>query len=103
MDSGLTGDRIGLMINFEKSKIVRMQIIRLRVNEKIIGNLLSLLSGFSKEEIEIITEDEEFVSVQNYLKAELRRLEEGKATYITLEDLDRALEKKIKGYENNHH
>lgn len=80
-----------------------MQTIRLRVSEKIIGNLLSLLSRFKKEEIEIITEDEEFVSVQNYLKAELRKLEEGKATYITLEDLDRALEEKIKGYENHHH
>ena len=80
-----------------------MQTIRLRVSEKIIGNLLSLLSRFKKEEIEIITEDEEFVSVQNYLKAELRKLEEGKATYITLDDLDRALEEKIKGYENHHH
>ncbi len=80
-----------------------MHTIRLRVNEKVIGNLLNLLSRFNKEEIEIITEDEEFVSVQNYLKTELRKLEEGKATYITLEDLDRALEEKIKGYENNHH
>jgi len=80
-----------------------MHTIRLRVNEKVIGNLLNLLSRFNKEEIEIITEDEEFVSVQNYLKAELRKLEEGKASYITLEDLDRALEEKIKGYENNNH
>jgi vacuolar-type H+-ATPase subunit E/Vma4 len=80
-----------------------MQTIRLRVSEKIIGNLLSLLSRFNKEEIEIINEDDEFVSVQNYLKGELRKLEEGKATYITLEELDRALEEKIKGHENNHH
>jgi vacuolar-type H+-ATPase subunit E/Vma4 len=95
--------RIGLLINFEKPIIVHMQTIRLRVSEKIIGNLLSLLSRFNKEEIEIITEDDEFVSAQNYLKDELRKLEEGKATYITLEELDRALEEKIKGHENNHH
>ncbi len=70
-----------------------MQTIRLRINDKIYNNLLWLLGKFEKNEIEIITEDKEFLSVQSYLEKELKQIEEGKATFHTIEELENDLNK----------
>ena len=66
-----------------------MQTIRLRINDKIYGNLMWLLGKFKKEEIEVITEDEKFLSIQSYLQRELNEIKEGKAFYYTMENLKR--------------
>ena len=48
-----------------------MQTIRLRVNEKIYNNLMWLLSRFKREEIQIIEENEKYLTVKEYLENEL--------------------------------
>ena len=65
-----------------------MHTIRLRVNDKIYKHLIWFLGRFSKEEIQVIQENSEFLSIQEYLKKELHSIEEGTAEYLTLEDLD---------------
>ena len=68
-----------------------MQTIRLRVNEKVYKNLIRLLSKFSKDEIQVIEENDTFLSIQQYLEKELASVEDGSAEYSSIEDLDNRL------------
>lgn len=76
-----------------------MQTIRLRVNDKVYKNLMRLLSKFNKEEIQVIEENDTFLSVQKYLEQELSRIESGSADFVDIEQLDNHLEATIRKYE----
>lgn len=80
-----------------KTKI--MQTIRLRVNDKIYDRLMWLLERFNKEEIQVIRENDEFVSVREYLTKELEKIENGTAKFVSINDLDNELETTIKKHE----
>ncbi len=77
-----------------------MQTIRLQVSNGAYKHLMWFLSRFKKEEIQIIKEDEQFVSVQNYLKEELASIEDGNAEFIDIDKLDAELETTIRQYED---
>ncbi len=77
-----------------------MQTIRLRVNEKIYNNLMWLLSRFNREEIQIIEENEDYIAVKEYLEKELEKIDKDQTNFITLDELDSELEKRISKYEN---
>ncbi len=76
-----------------------MQIIRLRVNEKVYKHLMWFLNKFSKDELEIIEENEEFLAIQKGLQNELEKIEKGKAEFIDLQELDNDLESTIRNHE----
>ncbi|WP_017732859.1 hypothetical protein [Nafulsella turpanensis] len=76
-----------------------MQTIRLRVNEKVYKHLMWFLNKFSKDELQIIEENEEFLSIQKDLQDELNRIEAGKAEFVGLQQLDDELESTIRKYE----
>ena len=76
-----------------------MQTIRLQLNNSSYKQLMKFLQGFNKEELQIITEDNEFLSVQNYLQKELLSIEEGKTEFINLDQLNLELEDVIQKYE----
>jgi len=73
-----------------------MQTIRLRVNDKVYKNLIRLLSKFAKDEVEVIEENDTFLSIQQYLKKELANVEEGTAKYTTIEALENRLDDTIR-------
>ena len=56
-----------------------MHTIRLRVNDKVYKHLIKILSKFSKEDIQVVTEDDKFISIRKYLKNELAQVEDGSA------------------------
>ena len=58
-----------------------------------------LLNKFSKDELQIIEENEEFLSIQKDLQGELNRIEAKKAEFIDLQQLDDELESTIRKYE----
>ena len=76
-----------------------MQTIRLRVNDKIYDRLMWLLERFNKEEIQVIRENDEFVSVREYLTKELENIENGTAKLVSVDQLDNELETTIKKHE----
>lgn len=84
-------------VSLLKTKI--MQTIRLRVNDKIYDRLMWLLERFNKEEIQVIRENDEFVSVREYLTKELEKIENGTAKFVSIDDLDNELETTIKKHE----
>ena len=73
-----------------------MQTIRLRVNDKVYKNLIRLLSKFSKEEIQVIEENETYLSIQQYLEKELTSVEDGSAEYTSIEELENRLDATIR-------
>ncbi len=77
-----------------------MQTIRLRVSDSIYLKLIRLLSKFKKEEIQIIDENESFLSTKKYLENELIQINSNQTQFITLDELDTILEEKISKYEN---
>lgn len=77
-----------------------MQTIRLRVNDSIFQQLMWFLKHFSKSEIEVISENEEYLSIQEYLKKELKTIEHGTAEFISFNQLDKKLESTIRKYED---
>lgn len=76
-----------------------MQTIRLRVNDKVYKYLMWFLGKFNKEEIQIIEENREFISVKDYLSKELIKVDEGTIEYFDLDELDSDLENTIRKYE----
>jgi len=76
-----------------------MQTIRLRVNDKIFDRFIWLLNRFNKEEIQVILENDEFVSVREYLKNELEKIDNGTAEFISIDHLESELENTIKKHE----
>ncbi|HCX99928.1 MAG TPA: tRNA pseudouridine synthase A [Bacteroidales bacterium] len=69
-----------------------MQTIRLRINDKIYDKLMWLLSKFSKDEIEIIPENDEFIETQKYLNSELNEIIQGKANFVDINKVNERLE-----------
>lgn len=76
-----------------------MQTIRLRVNDKVYKNLMWFLERFKKDEIQVINENSEFISIQNYLRGELDQLESGNSEFVTIDQLENDLEQTIRKYE----
>ena len=76
-----------------------MQTIRLRVNDRIYKNLISLLRKFNREDIEVIEEDDSYLATQQYLEKELSTVEDGTAEYIDIEELEKSLDETLRKYE----
>ena len=68
-----------------------MQTIRLRVNDKIYKHLMWFLRRFNKEEIQVIRETDEFLSIQEYLNKELEKIENGTAGFTSIDQLNLSL------------
>jgi transcriptional/translational regulatory protein YebC/TACO1 len=77
-----------------------MYTIRLRVHDKVYEKLMWLLEKFSKEELQVIRENDDFLSVKEYLQQELLQIEEDKVEYLNLDQLESDLESSIKKYED---
>jgi hypothetical protein len=82
---------------FEKSQA--MQTIRLRVNDRVYKTLIRLLSKFNKDDIQVIEENDTYLSIQQYLKKELSGVEDGSAEYIDIEELENTLDATIRKHE----
>lgn len=76
-----------------------MQTIRLRVNDRIYKNLISLLRKFNREDIEVIEENDSYLATQQYLEKELSAVEDGSAEYIEIEELEKSLDETLRKYE----
>ena len=72
-----------------------MHTIRLRVNNTIYNTLMWLLNKFKKDEIEIITEDDQYVSIQSYLQNTLNQIDNKNVSFDSITELDKKLEDRI--------
>ncbi len=77
-----------------------MQTIRLRIDDKIYDRLIGVLSKFSKDEVEIISENPTFLENQRSLNMELDEIIQGKAKFVDLNEVEERLETIIARNEN---
>ena len=77
-----------------------MRTVRLKISDSVFEKFQLLISRFDKGEIELLSEEREFLSTQKYLQNELSEVQEGKAEYHSQEELDARLDKVIRKYEN---
>ncbi len=80
-----------------------MYSLRLKVNNSIYLEVLELLSKFKKEDIEVVEENNQYLSIKEYLENELKQIQSGKAQYVSVDELNSYLEERIAKYENNNH
>ena len=68
-----------------------MYTIQLKISDKVYDKFIWLLSKFNKEEIEIVSEDSDFISTKNYLQKELNEIETGKAKFVSQNEFENRL------------
>lgn len=76
-----------------------MQTSRLRVTENVYKHLMWFINKFSKDELQIIEENDEFLAIREDLHRELEKIEKGDAEFIDIQQLDDELEATIRKYE----
>jgi hypothetical protein len=77
-----------------------MHTIRLQVDNKIYSSLIQFLSKFEKGSFRVIEETEDFVSTKQYLENELSKIESENAIFISVEQLENAIDETITAYES---
>jgi len=59
------------------------------------------LGKFNKDEVEVITDDTEFLLNQNYLVSELKEIYKGTAKFVDIDEADKRLESVIKKHDDS--
>lgn len=77
-----------------------MQTIKLRVSDTVYKNLMWFLSKFSKDELQIIDDNNYFSSTKEELQTELESAKSGKAEFLDIDQLDKHLEAVIQKHES---
>jgi len=72
-----------------------MRTIQLKINEKIYDQFLWLLSKFNKEEVEIISDQNDFTATQSFLQKELNEITNGSAKLLTQVEFENRLDQVI--------
>lgn len=77
-----------------------MHTIKLKINDRIYDKLIRQLGKFSKDEVEIVLDELNFVETKKYLDAELDEIRSGKAKFITVNEAEQRLENLIRKHED---
>ena len=72
-----------------------MYTIQLKISDKVYDKFIWLLSKFTKEEIEIVSDSSEFAMEKKYLQKELDELDSGKANLVSQQEFENRLNKII--------
>lgn len=78
-----------------------MPTIKLRVKENVMARFLQSLKNYTKEEIEIIDEDETFMENKNYLQKELHKINIGTAKFVSHDEVEKTINDILQKYEND--
>jgi uncharacterized protein involved in exopolysaccharide biosynthesis len=77
-----------------------MHTLKLKIDDKVYDQLIGLLGRFTKDEVEIIMEENEVQETKKYLQEELDNMISGKATYLSVNETEQRLETLIRKYED---
>lgn len=76
--------------------------IHIQVSENAYKKLMKFIGSFNSDEIEIVsTKTHHYQETKKDLEDSLARIDNGDATFLTLEEVDAKLEKTIQKNENN--
>ena len=72
-----------------------MHTIRLKISDKVYDKFLWLLSKFNKEEVEIISDNQDFLTTQIYLHKELEEIQNDSASFLSQDEFENRLDEII--------
>ena len=72
-----------------------MHTLKIKVSDRVYDKFKSYIDEFDKEDFEILSENEKFYDVKNFLDKELQKVKDGTAKYYTVDELDKRLDKII--------
>lgn len=72
-----------------------MPTIQLKINDKVYDRFLWLLSKFNKEEVEIISDNQDFLNTQHYLQKELEEIDNDSANLLSQDEFESRLDQII--------
>jgi hypothetical protein len=78
-----------------------MHTIKLKIEDKVYDKFIWLLSKFTKDEVEIIVEDNNFIKIKKHLETELGEVLDGKANFLTVNETEQRLENVIRKHEDH--
>jgi hypothetical protein len=78
-----------------------MHTIKLKIEDKVYDKFIWLLSKFTKDEVEIIVEETNFIKTKKHLETELDEILEDKAEFLTLNETEQRLENLIRKHEDH--
>jgi uncharacterized protein (DUF1919 family) len=78
-----------------------MHTIKLIIDDRAYDKFIRHLGEFSKEEVEIVMDEPNFVETKKYLDAELGEITSGKAKFLSVEEAEQRLENRIKMHEDH--
>jgi hypothetical protein len=78
-----------------------MHTIKLKIEDKVYDKFIWLLSKFTKDEVEIIVEETNFIKTKKHLETELGEILEDKAEFLTLNETEQRLENLIRKHEDH--
>ena len=76
-----------------------MRAIKLLVSDEAYDQFMKLLKKFRKDQVEVVADEKSFQEAKSYRNLELREMNEGKASWHTLEDAEKKLEDDIRKHE----
>ena len=77
-----------------------MATLKLKVSDKILDKVMRLLGQFKAEDLQIIEEEDQFITDQKYAHEQLKKLESGKSKTFSIDEVDNLLDSTIRKYEN---
>ena len=77
-----------------------MPTVKIKISPKIFSKVLTFLKSFKQEELEFVIDDEFYAENKAYLNKELQEVQEGQASYLTMEELENELNQVIKKHED---
>jgi hypothetical protein len=78
-----------------------MHTIKLKIEDKVYDKFIWLLSKFTKDEVEIIVEEPNFIKTKKLLESELGEVLDGKANFLTVNETEQRLENVIRKHEDH--
>lgn len=72
-----------------------MQTLKLRVSDRMYDKLMQVFIQMDPSEVEVLDQDASFEASRKYLHTELQEILEGKATFHSLDELDKNLDKML--------
>lgn len=78
-----------------------MHTLKLKIDDSAYDKFIRHLGKFSKEEVEIIMDEPNFVETKKYLDAELDEINSGNAKFLTVNEAEQRLENLIKKHEDH--
>jgi len=82
-------------------KIKTIRAIKLLISDEAYDQFMKLLEKFRKDQIEVVADEKSFQEAKSYLNEELKEINEGKASWHTLEEAEKKLDDDIRKHEDH--